>query len=183
MKFQAEDLRSTVSLLNLLVMRHQATGQVRPIWALMCLLAYLLSTTPLLPIATTLVAWADGDHRVLLSADKDGTRVVLGHDARDIRTALTHSHCGVSLVLTLLAQPSGPVHSDHVLNFQSGSCATPREATPCIPVPPTDETPTAPAMVSALVLPRLVSNAEGPPLDTPPAAISVTVVRTTVLLI
>lgn len=176
-------MRSTVRLLNLLPMRHQATVQVRPIWASLCLLAYLLSATPLLPIATALVAWADGDHHVLLSADKDGTRVVLGHDARDVRTALTHSHCGVSRVLTLLAQPSGPVHSDHVLNFRSGSFTTLREATPCIAVPPTDETPTAPAMVSALVLPRLVTNVEAPLLDIPPPAMSVTVVGTTVFLI
>jgi hypothetical protein len=164
-------------------MRQQATGQVRPIWASMWLLAYFLSATPLLPIATALVAWVDGEHRVALSADKDGTRVVLGHDARDPRKAFTHLHCAVSRVLTLLAKPSGPDHADHVLNFQCGSSTTLREATPCVAVPQADAGPVAPASVPAVVLPSLVSNVEARLLDIPPPAMAVMVARATVLLI
>lgn len=164
-------------------MRHQATGRVRPIWASICLLAYFLSATPLLPIATALVAWADGEHRVVLSADKDGTRVVLGHDERDPRTALTHSHCAVSRALTLLAEPSGPVHSDHVLNFQSASMTTVREATLRVTVPSADETLAAPATTATVVLPQLVTKVEAPLLDIPPPAMSIVVARATVLLI
>jgi hypothetical protein len=149
----------------------------------MCLLAYFFSATPLLPIATALVAWADGEHRVALSADKDGTRVVLGHDARDPRTALTHSHCAVSRALTLLAEPSGPDHADHILNFQSGSSTIVREASPWVAVPQADAGPVAPASVAAVILPTLVSNVEAPLLDIPPPAISVMVARATVLLI
>ena len=149
----------------------------------MCLLAYLLSATPLLPMATVLVAWADGEHRVALSADRDGTQVVLGHDARDPRTALTHSHCAVSRALTLLAEPSGPAHSDHVLNFQSPSFTTLRGAAPCVSVPPADETLVAPAAAATVVLPQLVTNIEAPLLDIPPPAMSVVVARATVRLI
>jgi len=149
----------------------------------MCLLAYFLSATPLLPIATALVAWADGEHRVMLSADKDGTRLVLGHDDRDPRTALTHSHCTVSRALTLLAEPSGPDHADHILNFQSASFTTLREATPRVSFPPVDETLVAPATTGVVVLPQLVTNVEAPLLDIPPPAISVMVARATVLLI
>ena len=150
----------------------------------MCLLAYFLSATPLLPIATALVAWVDGEHRVELSADRDGTRVVLGHDARDPRKALTHSHCAVSRLLTLLAEPSGQDHADHILNFQCGSSTTLREATPWVAAPQTDAGPVAPASVPAVLLPRLVPKVEEAPLlDIPPPAICVLVARATVLLI
>lgn len=149
----------------------------------MCLLAYLLSATPLLPVITALVAWVDGEHRVSLSADKDSTRIVLSHDARDPRMALTHAHCAVSRALMLLAESSGPVDSDHILNFQSASSTTLREATPSAAVPIADKILVPPAPADAVVLTRLLTNVEAPLLDIPPPATSVVVARATVLLI
>ena len=176
-------MQSQVHLLNLLPMRRPATGRLRPIWAAICLLAYFLSATPLLPIATALIAWADGEHRVTLSSDKDITRVVLGHDARDPRQSLTHSHCVVSRALTLLAVPSGPEHADHVLNFQCGNSTTLREATPWTAAPQLGVDLVSPPSGAAVVLPRLASNIEAPLLDIPPPPICILVVRATVLLI
>jgi hypothetical protein len=164
-------------------MHQQTKGHVRPVWAAICLLAYLFSATPLLPIATVLLAWADGEHHVALSADQNGTRVVLGHDARDVRTALTHSHCVVSRVLTLLAEPSGPAHSDHVLNFHCGTASVVGKAMPLIAVPSAGEVPVVSALAATVTLPTLVTNVEAPLLDIPPPAMSVAVVSSTVFLI
>jgi len=176
-------LQSQQRLVNLLPVRHPVTCQIRPIRAAICLLAYFLSATPLLPIATALVAWADGEHRVALAADIDGAQVVLAHDARDPRKALTHSHCAVSRVLTLLAEPAGSDHADHVLNFQCGDSTKLREATRWIAAPQADAGLVVPASVAAVVLPRLVTNVEARLLDIPPPAISIVVARATILLI
>lgn len=164
-------------------MRKPAPLHVRPVWAVCCLLAYLFSATPLLPIATALVAWVDGEHYVLLSADNASMRIVLRHDARDGRTALTHSHCVVSRALSLLAEPAGPEHSDHVLSFQKASSIIARSA-PLRPTPQsTIEMPMAPAVPATRPLPQLRTNVEAPFLDLPPPATSVVVARATVFLI
>jgi hypothetical protein len=147
------------------------------------LVAWFVASTPLLPLATALVAWADGEHRVALGADKDGTRVVLGHDESDPRKALTHSHCTVSRVLALLAEPAGQEHADHVLNFQSGASTTLRDGAAWVAAPQTDSILIVPAAASALASSRLPGNVEAPLLDIPPPAMSVVVARTTVLLI
>jgi hypothetical protein len=134
-------------------------------------------------LATAFVAWIDGEHRVALAADKDGTRIVLGHDASDPRRALTHSHCAVSRVLTLLAEPAGPEHADHILNFQSGACTTLRDGTAWVAAPQADSVLVLPAAASALALSKPPANVEAPLLDIPPPAMAVVVARATVLLI
>ncbi len=164
-------------------MRHQPNARISPIGVMLCLLAYLLSATPLLPVATAVIAWLDGEHHVTLAMEKDGVSVVLGHDERDARKSLTHTHCIVSSALTLLAEPAGPAHSDHVLNFQAGNVATPGKAVAHLPAPIASETSTIPVSIAERVLPVIVTKVEAPLLDIPPPATSVTVARATVLLI
>ncbi|HXG47844.1 MAG TPA: hypothetical protein VNO52_09480 [Methylomirabilota bacterium] len=137
----------------------------------------------MLPLATALVAWADGEHWVRLAADRDGARVVLGHDAGDPRKALTHSHCLISQMLTLLAQPSGPEHADHILNFQSGASTARRDVTIRLAVTQVEVGLAFPPSAHAVASPRLLSNVEAPLLDIPPPAMAVVVAGATVLLI
>ena len=127
-------------------MRSPARQLFRPLWAWLCLLAYVASATPLPPLVTALVAWMDSDHRVTLTADSDGTRVVLAHDAGTGRRAITHTHCAVSRLLTLLAEPAGPAPSDHILAFHSGGLAVLREKAMPNPAMDDRERPAAPGV-------------------------------------
>lgn len=164
-------------------MRQPATVQPRPVRALICLLTFLLSSTPLLPITMASIAWADGEHQVILAVEKDGMRIVLGHDAHNARTALTHSHCVVSRALTLLAEPSGPVHSDHVLNFHGSSLSTLDRGKSSISVPLSAGAVAAQTLTPTSIAWTPAADVEAPLLDIPPPAMSVVIARTTVLVI
>ncbi len=164
-------------------MRKPATVQPRPLWALICLLTFLLSATPLLPITMAFIAWADGEHQVTLAIEKDGMRIVLGHDAHNARTALTHSHCVVSRALTLLAEPSGPVHSDHVLNFHGSNLSALSRGKSSIAVPLSAGGTALQTLTPTSITRTTAADVEAPLLDIPPPAMSVVIARTTVLVI
>jgi hypothetical protein len=157
--------------------------RIHPFLGTVCLLAYLCFATPLMPVVTAMAAWFDGEHHVSVSMERDGARVILSHDASDPRKDLTHSHCLVSHALTLLAEPAGPEHTDHVLNFQTTSSTMLRSATLRTAVQSADEMLVAPAAPVTLPFSRPVTTVEAPPLDLPPPATSVVVARATVFLI
>lgn len=84
-----------------------------------CLAAHLLGLGWLAPFLTALVAASDHDHRVLLSVNGEGARVVLAHDAARRGMEPRHEHCVVAAFLVALASES-PGGGDHVLSFPSG---------------------------------------------------------------
>jgi hypothetical protein len=84
-----------------------------------CLAAHLLGLGWLAPFLTALVAASDHDHRVLLSVNGEGARVVLAHDAARRGMEPGHEHCPVAAFLVALASES-PGGGDHVLSFPSG---------------------------------------------------------------
>lgn len=84
-----------------------------------CLAAHLLGLGWLAPFLTALVAASDHDHRVLLSINGEGARVVLAHDAARRGMEPSHEHCPVAAFLVALASDS-PGGGDHVLSFPSG---------------------------------------------------------------
>lgn len=98
----------------------------RPLIGLMCLLAYLGVSTPLMPALAAVTAWLEGEHRVSMAVEGQTSRVILSHDSKDPIKSLSHSHCAVSRGLASLGEPPNPFHPDHVLLFASAEIAAPR---------------------------------------------------------
>lgn len=155
-------------------------GLLHRLWAAVCLAAYVGVATSLFPAAVALVAWADGDHRVMLVSGETGVSIVLRHDGAGPGTDASHVHCPVSRTLMLLAEPPTPADPDHVLNFSA--C---HPSTLCAASMPTPAGAGQPATTSLLSRPMarpvparwLVAKS----LAIPPPDLPVAVVRTTVL--
>ena len=152
--------------------------------ALVCLLVHLGSNTAFCTVAAATVAWIDGGHRVQLSAQDSGSKLVLSHSAPATPAGLAvHSHCPTCRALLLLADNPVPGQSDHVFNFSAGGYASlkPAFSTP----PPRVDSATPPVLTAVLTLPvdsRARPASTQLPLPPPlPSAIAAT--ATTVLLI
>lgn len=148
-----------------------------------CLAAHLLGLGWLAPFLTALVAASDHDHRVLLSVNGEGARVVLAHDAARRGMEPSHEHCPVAALLVALASES-PGGGDHVLCFPLGvEIGRPsHQGTVDAPVPPEGR----PCHVSPGFRKPWIKAAGLPPALIPPSAdaasaASVAVVRSTVL--
>ena len=151
-------------------------------WAVACLATYLVVATSLMPALVALVAWADGDHRVMMASGEHGVSVVLSHGEAGSRTGAEHAHCPVSRTLVLLAEPSATTDPDHVLNFSachpSTLCATSMPAPVFAAQPATTALPGCP-----MTRPVPARSLGAKPLAIPPPDLPVEVVRTTVLLV
>jgi hypothetical protein len=86
---------------------------------LLLLLIHACGSFALVPLAAAVVAMADGEHGVEISAGRDGVHVVLRHDRRDTTGAATlppgHQHRGFMRLLAGTAD--GNSHPDHDLFF------------------------------------------------------------------
>lgn len=148
-----------------------------------CIAAHLLGLGWLAPFITALVAASDHDHRVLLSINGEGARVVLAHDAARRGMEPSHEHCVVSAFLVALASESTG-GGDHVLSFPSGielGRATSR-ASADAPAPPegrpSDSRPGGPAPWQE----GTIRPATSEPSRTDASSVAVvTVVRSTIL--
>lgn len=157
-------------------------GLPHRLWAAVCLATYLVVATSLMPALVALVAWADGDHRVLMASGENGVSVVLRHGEAGSRTGAEHAHCPVSRTLVLLAEPSATADPDHVLNFSACHPSTLCAASMPAPVVAAQPATTAlPGCPMARPVPARSLGAK--PLAIPPPDLPVEVVRTTVLLV
>lgn len=152
--------------------------------ALVCLLVHLGSNTALCTVAAATVAWIDGGHKVQLSAQDSGSKLVLSHSAPATPAGLVvHSHCPTCRALLLLADDPVPGQTDHVLNFGAGGYASLKPAfSP--PQPPVDSV-SPPVLTAVIAVPAnfraLPSSPQLPLPPAPPTGIAAT--ATTVLLI
>ena len=149
------------------------------LWAVVCLATYLGVATSLIPALVALVAWADGDHRVMMASGENGVSIVLRHGEAGSRTGAEHAHCPVSKTLVLLAEPSATADPDHVLNFSA--C---HPSTLCAASMPTSAGAAQPATTlqgcpMARPVPARWLGAKS--IAVPPPDLPVAVVRTTVL--
>ena len=155
-------------------------GLLHRLWAVVCLAAYVGVATSLLPAFVALVAWADGDHRVMMVAGETGVSIVLRHGGSGSRTDPAHEHCPVSRTLMLLAEPPTTADPDHVLNFSA--C---HPSTLCAASMPTSAGAAQPATtarpLSSVARPVPANRLDAKPLAIPPPDLPVAVVRTTVL--
>ena len=155
-------------------------GLLHRLWAVVCLAAYVGVATSLLPAVVALVAWADGDHRVMMASGENGVSIVLRHDGPGSRTDPAQAHCPVSRTLMLLAEPPTSADPDHVLNFSachpSTLCAASMPAPASVAQPATTALPTCP-----MARPVPEDRLDAKPLAIPPPDLPVAVVRTTVL--
>ncbi len=151
-------------------------------WAVLCLAAYVGVATSLLPAAVALVAWADGDHRVMLVSGENGVSIVLGHGGSGAAMDPSHEHCPVSRTLMLLAEPPTTADPDHVLNFSA--CHPSTLCAASMPAPTGAAQPAATASRSfSVARPVAANRLDAKPLAIPPPDLPVAVVRTTVLLV
>lgn len=81
------------------------------------LLLYMLALSPVGLVIMGFLGTLDADHRAVLQADADGTRLVLRHEGGCAR----HQHHAVARVLTLFAAESSATNPDHVLQFSAGN--------------------------------------------------------------
>lgn len=157
-------------------------GLLHRLWAVVCLAAYIGVATSLLPAFVALVAWADGDHRVMMVSGETGVSIVLRHDGPGSRTDPAQEHCPVSRTLMLLAEPPTSADPDHVLNFSA--C---HPSTLCAASMPTPAGAAQPADIALLTYPMArpvpTDRLDAKSLASPPPDLPVAVVRTTVLLV
>ncbi len=156
---------------------------MRPLWASFLLLAFLLSATPILPVLTALTAWLGGEHDVSVAMDRNGARVVLSHDSADPLKVITHSHCVVSRAITSIAEQAEPLHPDHVLSFSGTGTARNCSATTRVFAPSFDDFTAAVYSFSSDASRIKPTTSTAPVVGPCPASLSVTIARSTVLLI
>ena len=82
--------------------------------ALVCLLAWFVGTSALLPAAVAALGSLDGQHRVSLATERGRVAVVFHHP--NAGQAPQHQHSPLAGMLTACAQARGPAQ-DHVLAF------------------------------------------------------------------
>jgi len=155
-------------------------GLLHRLWAVVCLATYLGVATSLIPALVALVAWADGDHRVMMASGENGVSIVLRHGEAGSRTGAEHPHCPVSKTLVLLAEPSATADPDHVLNFSA--CHPNTLCAASMPTPAGAAKPAATAPLGC-PMPRPVPARllDAKSIAIPPPDLPVEVVRTTVL--
>jgi len=78
------------------------------------LLFYLVTTTPLAPVLTALLAATERNHYVALQTTARGIQVVLRHDCVNLPS---QRHGLVARGLTVFAQRTTATQSDHVIQF------------------------------------------------------------------
>jgi hypothetical protein len=157
-------------------------GLLHRLWAVVCLATYLGVATSLMPALVALVAWVDGDHRVMMASGENGVSIVLRHGEAGSRTGAEHAHCPVSRTLVLLAETPDTADPDHVLNFSA--CHPSTLCAASMPLPTGAVQPATTALQGCpMARPVPVRSVGAKLLAIPPPDLPVEVVRTTVLLV
>ena len=94
--------------------------------AALCLVLQLMVCSPLLPLATALAAWWDGDHSVCFVASPGEIHLELRHAHGAGTLPSNHHHGAATRALLVFSEPESPSDPDHVLEFAS-SQPFPRE--------------------------------------------------------
>lgn len=85
----------------------------------LCLVLQLAVWSPLLPLATALIAWMDGGHAIRFVASGDETHVELRHERGVVGRKMVHHHTPVIRCLVCFSQPSNSGEADHILTFST----------------------------------------------------------------
>jgi hypothetical protein len=76
--------------------------------------------SPLLPLATAMAAWMDGDHSVCFVARPGEVHLELRHARGTGPLAPMHHHGATTRALLVFSEPASPSDPDHILEFASG---------------------------------------------------------------
>ncbi len=93
----------------------------RRLWALLCLLGFLVSGTGAGPLVAALIARQDTQHVVRLSSDDGKIRIVMHHDETRPDRILDHQHQMPGRLLAFLAEPVGEKSKDHIVTFPNSA--------------------------------------------------------------
>ena len=89
----------------------------------MVLMLFVVSQTPLLPVAAAAVVWIEGTHEVEFNAGAEGPTLVLRHQRKlglgDSSLPQGHQHGLLTRAVLTFAQSQGGAHPDHKLSFKS----------------------------------------------------------------
>ncbi len=85
----------------------------------LCLVLQLAVWSPLLPLATALIAWMDGGHAIRFVASGDETHVELRHERGAAGQEMVHQHTPLVRSLMCFSKPSNSGEADHVLTFST----------------------------------------------------------------
>jgi hypothetical protein len=85
----------------------------------LCLVLQLAVWSPLLPLATALIAWMDGGHTIRFTASGDETHVELRHERGVVGWELIHHHTPLIQSLVCFSKPSNSGEADHILAFST----------------------------------------------------------------
>lgn len=150
---------------------HWVRGVGRRVAGALCLVAWLLGASGMLPALAAGLAEIDPQHRVFVERDEHGLRLVLNHGG----AVRHHRHHLPARVLMLGAAPQSNPGADHVLSFGGSSAQEGADAALLPPLPHENAAPApAGAVVKFLVqpaVPRLV--VARPPPDSPPAPVMI----------
>lgn len=83
----------------------------------LCLVLQLAVWSPLLPLATALIAWMDGGHLIRFVASGDETHVELRHERGVAGREVSHHHTPLVRSLLCFSKSSHAGEADHVLAF------------------------------------------------------------------
>jgi hypothetical protein len=85
----------------------------------LCLVLQLAVWSPLLPLATALIAWMDGGHTIRFVASGDETHVELRHERGVVGQKIVHHHTPLIRSLVCFSKPSNSGEADHILAFST----------------------------------------------------------------
>jgi hypothetical protein len=85
----------------------------------LCLVLQLAVCSPLLPLATALIAWMDGGHSIRFVVSGDETHVELRHEHGVLGRELNHQHTPLLRSMMCFSKRSTSVQGDHILEFST----------------------------------------------------------------
>ena len=88
--------------------------------ATLFLMLQLAICSPLLPLATALAAWMDGDHSVCFVARPGEVHLELRHARGAGPLEPVHHHGAATRALLVFSEPASSPDPDHILEFASG---------------------------------------------------------------
>ncbi len=88
--------------------------------AMLFVMLQLTICSPLLPLATAVAAWVDGDHSVCFVARPGEVHLELRHARGTGPLEPIHHHGATTRALLVFSEPASPTDPDHILEFASG---------------------------------------------------------------
>jgi hypothetical protein len=143
------------------------------------LLLYLLTSSPLAPVFTTLIATTDRSHHVAIQQTSGGIQIVLRHDCLN---SPAHRHGLAACLLTTFAQRTTASQPDHVIQFSGADAAM---LTPALSVASTQDATASEVVPAPTALIQVLSPVQPPTAwRSPPGANAIGIeLDSTVLLI